>query len=190
MERLSFTGAKDDLILQLENYMTRSDAYKLIQCIDNYQSLLEKDEYFTKTIIIPKSIPGMMQFIIPKTNYNVNVKACTIVILALLLDIEINFPVGSALLAIKGINGQALVKLDEYHAEKCVVMEILRDNKRTGNVNMFSDNNGECVNNNLNCMYNDKGKCTINSEQLLKVLDSLDKKNVVRKDGINYLYNL
>ena len=62
--------------------------------------------------------------LIPNTNYNINLKAATITILAAVLDTSLTNGFASITLALSGFNSHAIVKLDEYKGEKCIILEI------------------------------------------------------------------
>ncbi len=85
----------------------------------------------------------------------------------------------------------AFSKISEENGEKCVTIESLQSKRGTVNKKVNLSANGECINNHLgDCRFNQDGQCTLTTNDLSDVLDSLVAKNVFRPiDGENYKYN-
>lgn len=129
--------------------------------------------------------------IIPIINVNINLRAITVSILALLLDIDITKGFLSGFLAISGFNNKAFTKLDESIGEKCLLIEIFSKQNHKTNISYFNvicEN--ECVNNNLICRYRADGKCLMKIQEVLRKCDDLVERNVLKKEGDTYSYIL
>jgi hypothetical protein len=188
MDSFRFSGTEDSLKLKMSEFMSDIDIQHFIRNIEKIVEFLDDDEYVEKRFSFPQSQPGFLQFLIPNTNYNINIKALSLTTLALLFDIHITSGFMSALLGITGFNSHSIVLLNEIEGEKCMVMEALR-NKRIINKKIFSNSNSECVNNHLNCRHNKEGICHVKTENIEGILDILCDKNVFTKIGNVYKYN-
>jgi len=114
-----------------------------------------------------------LPLIIPIMDVNINIKAVTLSIIALLLDIDITKGFLSGFLALSGFNTKAFTKLNEFAGEKCLLIEICSKNKHKADIHDFEYFCGkECVNNNLKCQYRVEGKCLMK-----KIQEAIDKCN-------------
>lgn len=144
-------------------------------------------------IVIPGAvhIPDTFNFplIIPIINVNINLKAITVSILALLLDIDITKGFLSGFLAVSGFNNKAFTKLDENAGEKCLLIEICSKQKHKMDISDFNNIcEKECVNNNLICRYRTDEKCLMTIQEAIQKCDNLVEKNVLKKEGDVYTY--
>jgi hypothetical protein len=110
------------------------DVKKVIAFLEKNQNVLSSGEIFQEKISLPRSQPGMFLFLIPETNYFVNLKISTIVLIAFLLDITLAKGVVSLVISQLGISGQSIAKLT--NEEKCFVLEAIH-NKRKLDINYF-----------------------------------------------------
>jgi len=192
MDNFYYNGGEGDLLLRLNNYMDNTDAKKFIENIPNLQEFINFEIDSGELLNVTKQElsrqPGMMQLSVPNTNYNINLKATTFYIFALILDINLKLPVATGILTLVGVNSQAIVKLDVQNGEKCIIIEILKKKLKTTDKMLLVHYNSECVNNDIRCRYNKDGKCTITVDQVSMVLESLNKKNVLEKKGDSYKY--
>lgn len=128
-------------------------------------------------------------FILSRINVNINIKATTVTLLAILLDINLTNGFASGILALSGFNSRAFVKLNEYDAEKCILLEICSNGTYQVEIGFFNNIcNKECVNNHIHCRYRTEGMCTMKYEEVLKKCDNLVEKNVLKKDENFYSY--
>lgn len=148
---------------------------------------------FTPVLAGALYIPTIFRFplIIPIINVNINLRAITVSILALLLDIDITKGFLSGFLAVSGFNNKAFTKLNENNGEKCLLIEICSKSNHKINISYF-DNicEKECVNNNLICRYRTDEKCLMKIQEVLQKCDDLVERNVLKKEGDIYSYIL
>jgi len=178
------------LIAEIAKFLEEKDAIKFVDGLKQYSSVISGDEYVKIKLDFPKTNPNTMFFLIPSENYNINLKATTITILLIILDIA-TLSISDNLLKWAGIDikTQGLYKLNEAEGEKCVVVEILRKESRTADMSILPPPLSKCVNNNFNCKYNRDGKCQIKKSKVIKCLTKLCEKNVLQKQGDTYKYN-
>jgi len=185
-----------------------------VKLSDEFSKILSNDEYiemkpFIKetlknsisTHIVNKLVPVYMvganvhyplfPLIIPIINVNINIKAVTLSVLALLLDIDITKGFLSGFLALSGFNNKAFAKLNESAGEKCLLIEICSKEKSEADVHNFGYFCGkECVNNNLKCKYRAEGKCLMKIQEAIEKCNNLVERNVLKKNGDFYCYIL
>lgn len=186
-----FSGSKENFEHELSKMIEEKDINKFIDGITKLSPYFcSDDEYITVTTCIPETNPDIMECLIPGTNFNVNLKAVTITIIAAILDVSLTKVFATATLSMLGFNSHAIVKLNETEGEKCIVLEMLRTKSRIIFEDILPPNNGECLNNNLNCKYRINGKCKIGKNDIQGNLLSLCNKNVIRESGKGvYKYN-
>lgn len=157
---------------------------------DEIKSLLSEDESLELVMEFPEMPQGMLGMMISKTNLYVNIKVSTIVLIALVLDIEITKGVANAILTATGFNANSIIKLNEKAGEKCVLLEIYRKQYHEAGIEIFDCICGkECVNNDLKCKYRDQGICTMSKKEVINILEEMVNKNVFSKREDVYKYN-
>lgn len=188
-DRFCFTGKREELEDVLSKMMDINDAKKLSWELAKYQNLIDEDEHIQVKKRVVGFVPGHMSFLHEEWEYNINLKALSLVAVALLLDIKLHIGIVSSALAIIGVNGQAIVKVSVEDAEKCLIREAILRNPHIIDEGIFKGTNGECVHNNYNCKYKEEGLCRISESDIVEVLDGLSQKNVFTKIRNQYKYN-
>ena len=120
----------------------------------------------------------------------INLKASTIALIALLLNINVTDGITNFVLAATGINLSLIGKLDEAEGEKCVLLEVYRKENHQADPDIFNQICGkECINNDMNCKYRRNGVCTIDQEGVKEILDNLNDMKVLAKINEFYKFN-
>mgnify|MGYP006916047798 CR=1 FL=1 len=187
----TFNGKETDFKSTLSEFMSEQEAQLFVRYIKEYGQSLDKDEYIeeTRTISRPHSNPQMLSCLIESVNYNVNIKALTLMMISLLLDIKLTLGFVGAALTIIGFNGRAIAKINVTEGEKCLIMEAMHSRNRVINENVFSVCNNECVHNDLPCKYQNEDMCTIKKSDIIAILNGLCEKNIFKKHGNFYKYS-
>lgn len=186
-----FSGSKEKFKQEISKWIEKNDVNKFIDGIIKLSPYFSDDEYITVTTYEPETNPDVLECLIPNTNYNINLKAVTITILAAILDVNLTQGFASVALAISGFNSHAVVKLNEIEGEKCVVLEMLRTKLRIITEDVLPPSNRECFNINLNCKHRRDNQCKIEDKDIQEIFLSLCNKNVIRKNGNGvYKYNM
>lgn len=188
---LIFSGSKKELEKEILRFIEIRDVNKFINGITKLAPYLSWDDEYVKIITsIPETNPDIMEYLIPNTSYNINLKAATITILAAVLDVSLTNGFASLVLSLSGFNSHAIVKLDEYKGEKCIILEILKAESRTVTESILPPDNKECFNCNLDCKYRFDSKCKIKREDIHKIFETLcDKNIIIENDNGEYKYN-
>ena len=115
-EYFTFNGSEIDLRTKLSTFMSESDSQAFVSGLKDYTQLLGSDEYVRETIPLPasdsESDEKVLHFLIKSSDFSINIKAATLITLALLLDIKLTLGIASAALTITGFNGQAIARVD------------------------------------------------------------------------------
>lgn len=170
---------------------------------EKVKSILSDDEKIEMEF--PNLLPDLMRLFtvsyvgsIPhlrwKNSYSrsiyINLKASTIVLLALLFDINVTNGIENFVLAATGVNIRSIAKIDEAEGEKCVLLEVYRKEDHQADPDIFRPVCGkECINNDMNCKYRCMGVCTIDQERVKEILVNLSNKNVLTKRNDGFRYN-
>lgn len=128
-KKYTFSGTQDELRASLMKFMSKTDADLFIDGFQDCKHYLGKDESFEKTIVLDEAMnskPGIIHLLVGESKYNINIKALTLVAIALLLDIKITLGFASAALVITGFNGQAIAQIDVSEGEKCLILEAIQ----------------------------------------------------------------
>jgi len=129
------------------------------------------DEYIKSSTEIPPLPADIIQFLIPRIYYHVNVKKTTWRIIGLLLDLFITKGVASFSLSMFGVVGQTIGKLNVKNGEVCIYYQALTLKKKTIKEFEAKDifdkiNDRNCPYPEFKCRYNQNGKCTIKLKDL------------------------
>lgn len=166
-------------------FESQSDAERVLTFLSENQTMLKENEVIRKYQIEATEIPqGMIGFLIMEQNIFINLKITTILLAALLLDINLTDGFASLIVGMLGIPQNVIVKFNEDDGEKCIIHEAM--NEKTISVNVLHRFNGECYNNQYKCKYNTNGKCTCTDEKIKEILDNLTEANMFKKVGDSY----
>lgn len=163
---------------------------------ENQEQLLSDEEEFQ--INLPRRNAGEQGLITPDAKYFIGLKKTTYLLFGAVLK---------GMASLKGINPIAsnaffdmlkeglpkvemafLGKLDQALGESCIVLEAARHKKQGINSRNFPPENGECINNQLNCRMRENGRCRCSRTQAEKILEDLGKKKILEKEKESYFY--
>ncbi len=192
---LTANGSKDEIINAIADKLQidTENAEKVFDLLENDANsgnkILSDGEYFYKETEIPHLPKGTLGFLTLKLKYSINLKASTVFIISSLIDTKIGLNITSFGLTVKGLK-QLITKIDETSGAKCIMAEILRTKDKKANVDIFSENKGECVNNQLECFYkNPSGTCKCTQNDVKKILDALENDGVLKNIDGFYTYS-
>ena len=192
-EFFSFSGTESELKSVLSAFLSDEDTKTFIDNIQDVTQCLGKDEFIEKSSSAPRTNKetdsNMINLLVGSSNYNINIKALTLVAIALILDIKLTIGFASSILSIIGFNNQAIVRINASEGEKCLILEAKYANKRIINEDVLAMYNSECVHNDLMCKYRNGDKCTIQKEDIRRILEELCNKNIFKRIKSLYKYN-
>lgn len=165
-----------------------SSANAIIDYLCKNKELLGDDECIKISREFPSFPPGVIGLMIPSTNYYINIKVATIVVVAFLADISFGNGVLSMLLGLCGFSNTAVTKLSEELGEKCIVRETLVHNPKVGSSRILVPLKGECCNNDLSCKFRVEDKCHCTEDDVLKIYEKLADRNMFKRIGDCFEY--
>lgn len=143
MDYINIQGDENTVILELSKYTSQGGAKLIIQNMSSFMDVLDDDEAFDIKKEKPEQTDGL-GFIVPKTNYYLNVKKTTIAFIGLLLDIQFAEGFASFVLNIFGITADAIRKLTNI--EKCVLLLLKTDSITLVNGEYVLNGTPKCMN--------------------------------------------
>lgn len=87
MDYINIQGDENSIIQELSKYMNQGGAKLIVQNLSSYIDILDNDEIFDVKEEKREQENGL-GFMIPKTNYYLNVRKTTIAFIGLLFDIQ------------------------------------------------------------------------------------------------------
>lgn len=187
-DRFCFVGSREELVDVLSDMMNRDDAVTLSEQLWKYKDIIDEEEH----IDVEREYvgnPDVLNLLYERLEYNINLKALTLMAIALMLDIKLTMGFAATTLGILGVNGQAIVKVSAEEAEMCLIKEAILRKPHIIDKEVFKGTANECVHNDFNCKYREEGKCKITENEIVDVLDGLSEKNVFTKIRGQYKYN-
>lgn len=183
-QTISISGNEKSTISTLTKYMSTTSVEVFLANLHKYKNLFEPDEYYSINHIKDESSADIKHFMVNNSNYYINLKATTVALVCLLLDIKITNGFASFLFAATGLNF-ALVKLAKI--EKCVLIRAKK--LKTKRFTIASVENSiystdMCV----LCEYFANNKCCIDPNYLQQLLDSLVDKKILSLRDQSYTY--
>lgn len=192
-DKFVFSGTHEDLVSKLSEFLTDKDAQTLASHISDYHDVLDAEEIID---VIGHGIKkqteqenGLLSLLLENYEININIKALSLMMIALLLDIKLTLGLASTSLALLGVNGQAIVKVTADEGEICLIREALLRDNRIIDISVLPTRSSECVNYDLQCKFRRDGKCTICAKDTEEILDRLSDKNIFTKIKKYYKYN-
>ncbi len=197
---ICFSGTGEDLKKQLSLIMPHEDADKVIDnlLLIKGAGIIKDDSEFIRTEFNynyeeseigehPNDI--VLHDLIGTPYYNIRVGALTLIAVAVMLDIHLTLGFASAALMILGLDGKAVVKVETFNGEVCLIQEALQNKIHMIDENVLNSFNHECVHNDLECRYRVDDKCTIKKSEIKSTLDDMCQNNIFSKIGSMYKYN-
>lgn len=187
---INYNGSNyEELKAKFMEFFDVSCLQEILNIIDeSKENFFDSEEFFE---IRYSEQEGDMNFgykkLIPKTRYHVNLKNISILCLQVVGEMilqakrkngkfnEQDFPIISTLIELKN----CFSKLREDTGELCIAKEIATKNKDFEGWNSFINIRRECVNNHLECSYNQDGKCKLTEKDFEKIVKLLENKNIL-----------
>lgn len=185
MEHFIIRGNEEDVISELSKYMDTSGARTIVRNLSFFNDLIDDDEILE----INGKVHGQgdrMEFMVPKTNYYINLKMTTIAFMGLLLDIGFTEGITSFVLNIFGVAADAIRKLSD--TEKCVLLLIKRGFILIDESKYVLDDPTPCINYARYCDCRQYDKCNLPKDILYDTVQKLLGKNIIRHIGDSLVY--
>lgn len=185
MDYINIQGDENAVVLELSKYMTQGGAKLIIQNLPSFMSILDDSETFSIKEEMPEQ-KGELAFIIPKTNYYLNIKKTTIAFIGLLFDIQFTQGFASFVLNIFGMTADTVRKLSNI--EKCVLLLLKSDSITTDNSKYIFSGAPRCMNFALKCAYCQYDKCCLPDSVLNDTIQKLLENKIIRYKRNSFVY--
>ena len=185
MEYINIQGDEDIVILELSKYMNQGGAKIVVQILSSYIDVLDDDEIFDVRRETQQQ-ENRLGFMVPKTNYYLNIKKTTIAFIGLLFDIQFTKGFASFILEVFGITADTIRKMSEI--EKCVLLLIKTESVIMDEGKYVLDDTSNCMNFSLECTYCQYDKCHLSIEVLNDTVQKLLDAKVIMCNGNSLIY--
>lgn len=185
MQHIKIQGNENDIISELSQYMSSSNARIIVRNLSAFTDLIDDDE----TLEINREYPDSgdsMDFLIPATNYYVNLKMTTLAFIGLMLDIEFTKGFAAFILSVFGITADAIRKLSD--TEKCVLLLIKAEAVLLKEGRYVMIDSALCNNYARNCDCRQYDKCKLSEDMLTTTVQKLLDKSIIKQDGNALVY--
>ena len=185
MDYINIQGDENSIIQELSKYMNQGGAKLIVQNMPSFMDILDDDEAFDITKEKQEQ-EEQLGFMVPKTNYYLNVKKTTIAFIGLLFDIQFTQGFASFALNIFGITADTIRKLTDI--EKCVLLLLKTDSIIIDNGEYAISDASKCMNFALGCTYCQYDKCNLSKEVLNDTVQKLLDEKVIKHKGNSLVY--
>ena len=163
MDYINIQGDENTIIQELSKYMNQGGAKLIVQNMSSFIDVLGDDEVFDAMEEKQEQKDGL-GFMVPKTNYYLNIKKTTIAFIGLLFDIQFTKGFASFVLDIFGITADTIRKLTDM--EKCILLLLKTDSITIDNGEYAVSDVSKCMNFALGCTYCQYDKCRLSKETI------------------------
>ncbi len=185
MDYINLHGDENTIIAELSKYMNQGGAKLVLQNLLSFVSVLDDDESFTIKKEMTEQKDGF-GFIVPKTNYYLNIRKTTIAFIGLLFDIQFTQGFASFVLNVFGFSADTIRKLSNI--EKCVLLLLKSNSISMDNGGyVFGDTPG-CMNFALECTYCQYDKCCLPNDVLKDTIQKLLQDKIIKCKGNSLVY--
>ena len=185
MERIIVCGNENDIVSELSKYVNSDGARIFVHNLQMFSNVLDEDERVEIKREKRKQKTGM-GFVVPKTNYYINLKMTTIAFIGLLLDISFTEGFTSFALEIFGVTAGVIRKLSDK--EKCVLFHIKAGNVWAEDGKYSLRESVPCINYIRKCEWQQYDRCGISEEEIGGIIQELLKKNIIKQKGNLLIY--
>lgn len=185
MERIVVRGDEKDIISELSKYIDPGDVRIVVRSLPVFGELIEDDEALEISKGTQEQGNGM-GFVIPKTNYYINLKMTTIALIGLLLDIGFTEGFTVFILGIFGVSADVIRKLSD--TEKCVLFLVKADAVLAREGKYTLRDSLPCINYARECDCRQYDKCSLPEDILTDTVQKLLEKNVIKQTGNLLIY--
>lgn len=185
MERIVVRGDEKEIIAELSKYIDPGDVRIVVRSLPVFSELIEDDE----TLEISKGTQEQgsgMGFVVPKTNYYINLKKTTIAFIGLLLDVGFAEGFAAFILSIFGVSADVIRELSD--TEKCVLFLVKADAVLAGEGKYMLRDSLPCINYARECGCRQYDKCSLPEDILTDTVQKLLEKNIIKQKGNLLVY--
>lgn len=193
MDEFIFNGNLHMTALNLESLgvSTYSQAVNVAKALlVEYHSIRNQNDICNKGILGLKYDNSLIS---NRGKYYISIKKSSLVLLCFLLDVKIETGGLLTLLSALGLLAPGIQKLSDYEGERCIIVEIINRNDKTGKSSLLDKYSHFCNKPYMNCKFkqcNDaQQSCTCTHQDTFEILQKLNKLNILKrtKEGFKYI---
>ena len=185
MDYINIQGDESTIIQELTKYMNQGGAKLILQNLSSFMDVLDDDETFDVREEKQRKEDGL-GFMVPKTNYYLNVRKTTIAFIGLLFDIQFTQGFASFALNIFGITADTIRKLSNI--EKCVLLLLKSNSITTNNGGYVFSSTPDCMSFALECTYCQYDRCCLPNDVLNDTIQKLLENKIIKYKGNSLVY--
>lgn len=185
MDYINIQGDESIVISELSKYVNQGGAKLIVQNLPFFMDVLRNDETFEIKEEKQEQENGL-GFMVPKTNYYLNLKKTTLAFIGLLLDIRFENSFAPFALNIFGITADTIRKLKDM--EKCVLLLVKTDSIVMDNGKYTLNGTPKCMNFTLGCTYRQYDKCCLSNDALHDTVQKLLDEKIIKSKGNSLVY--
>lgn len=185
MNRIMIRGDEEDVIEELSKYVNGDGVRVVVRSLLAFSNVIDDDE----ELEINRGQDcqeNSMGFVIPKTNYYINLKMTTIAFVGLLLDIGFTEGFSSFTLSIFGVTADAIRKLSD--TAKCVLLLVKAGDVWVEEGKYILRDSALCINYARNCGCRQYDRCSLPQNLLIATIRELLEKNIIKQKGNCLVY--
>lgn len=185
MERIIVCGDEKDIIFELSKYIKPDDVRIVVRTLPVFSEVIGDDEVLEikEGSQVQEKVMG---YVIPKTNYYINLKITTIAFIGLLLDISFTEGFAAFILSIFGVTADVIRRLSD--TEKCVLILVKEDAVLVRERKYTLKDSMSCVNYACKCDCRQYDKCGLSEDILTATVQKLLEKNIIKQTGNSLIY--
>lgn len=185
MDHIDIQGDENTVIQELSKYMSQGGARLIVQNMSSFADVLDDDEAFN-VMQEEQGQEDRLGFVVPATNYYLNLKKTTIAFIGLLFDIQFTKGFASFVLNVFGITADTIRRLADI--EKCVLLLLKTDSIIIDNGEYAISDASRCMNFTLRCTYCQYDRCCLSKEVLNDTIPKLLDEKVIKRKGNSLVY--
>lgn len=189
MRHIVIEGSQEFVIEKLLDVMDLGSAQRFVENIRDAKNYIGQGETLDQEVKIPHLPNNEFGFMFFRTEYTIDIKPETLVLLAFVYDLNINKDMISSATALTGFSYQVLKNLNTYSGEKCMVLEAIKSKGNSITFDHILHDKKSCSHMSLKCKYRVGNLCTIRRNDLMDLMSCLCSKNVFMMSDVEFKLN-
>lgn len=189
MKNIVIEGSQELVVEKLLDVMDLGSAQRFIEKMRDAKNYMGQDEVLDQEVKIPHLPNNEFGFMFFRTEYKINIKPETLILLAFVYDLKINKDMISSATSLTGFSYQVLKNLDIYTGEKCMVIEAMKSKGYSITFDHILHDKKSCSHVSLKCKYRVGNICTIRRNDLMDLMSGLCSKNVFMMSDVEFKLN-
>lgn len=178
VERVVVQGKEKDVISELSKYISPDDVRMAVRSLPAFRDVIDDDEVL-EIKRESRMQENAMEFMIPKTNYYINLKITTVAFIVFLLDLEFAEGFASFVFGIFGVTADVIRKLSD--TEKCVLLFVKADAVWMEDGKYVLRDSTPCIHYARKCDCRQYDRCGLSRDILTATVEKLLEKDIIKQ---------